>query len=80
MATIRSYRDLEVWKRAIEICKDVYRLSRGLPRYEVSGPGGQMQRASVSIPGNIAEDHAKSTAQFRSQLSTAMGSLAALET
>ncbi len=80
MALIRSYRDLDVWKQGIEICKDVYRLTRRLPRHEVFGLGGQMQRASVSIPSNIAEGHAKSTAQFRNHLSTSMGSNAELET
>lgn len=80
MASIRSYRDLDVWKEGIEICKVVYRLSHGLPRHEVFGLGGQMQRASVSIPSNIAEGHVKSTAHFRNHLLTAMGSLAELET
>lgn len=80
MAAIRSYRDLVIWKLAIEICKEVYQISRKLPKQEVFGLCGQMQRAGVSIPSNIAEGHVKSTAQFRNHLSIAMGSLAELET
>jgi four helix bundle protein len=80
VAAIRSYRDLVIWKLAIEICKEVYQISRKLPKQEVFGLCGQMQRAGVSIPSNIAEGHVKSTAQFRNHLSIAMGSLAELET
>lgn len=80
IASIRSYRDLDVWKGGIDICKVIYRLPRGLPRHELLGLGSQMQRASVSIPSNVYEGHVRSTAHCRNHLLTAMGSLAELET
>ncbi|MGE0827629.1 MAG: four helix bundle protein, partial [Candidatus Binatia bacterium] len=41
----------------------------------------QMQRASISIPSNLAEGHSRdSTPEFLRNISIAMGSLAELET
>lgn len=52
---INDYRDLEVWKRGMEIGKLVYQLTKELPREEQFGMTSQMRRASVSIPSNLAE-------------------------
>ncbi len=78
---IRSYRDLQVWQKGIELAQDVYRLTRKFPRHEVFGIGGQMQRAAVSVPSNIAEGQARRhTAEFRQFLFQALGSLAEIDT
>lgn len=79
--TVSSYRDLQVWKTAMEVAKHVYRLAAAFPRHEVYGLTSQIQRAAVSIPANIAEGHAReSTKEFLHPLSIARGSLAELET
>ncbi|MEZ5293552.1 MAG: four helix bundle protein [Vicinamibacterales bacterium] len=81
MATIRSYRDLDAWKRAMTLAVEVYRISERLPRQELFGPTHQMRRAVVSIPSNIAEGHGRLTRQaYVNHLNIALGSLAEVET
>ena len=78
---IRNFRDLDVWKKGIEIVKDVYKTTDSFPKQEFYGLVSQMQRCSVSIPSNIAEGfnrfHNKEYKQF---LYIALGSCAELET
>jgi four helix bundle protein len=78
---IKNFRDLDVWKKGIEIVKDVYRTANSLPKQETYGLASQMKRCSVSIPSNIAEGfnrfHNKEYKQF---LYIALGSCAELET
>lgn len=77
----QSYRDLLVWQKAIELCLKVYEFCRTFPRDETYGLAGQMKRAAVSVPSNIAEGQARRTAgEFRHFLSIASGSLAELDT
>jgi four helix bundle protein len=78
---IRSYRDLMVWRKAMDLAETIYQFARALPRNEIYGLGSQMQRAAVSVPSNIAEDQARRhTAEFRQSLIQALGSLAELDT
>jgi four helix bundle protein len=56
---LRSYRDLLVWQKAIELAILIYRLSDDFPRTEVYGLTSQMRRASVSVPSNIAEGYGR---------------------
>lgn len=78
---IKNFRELNVWKKAIEIVKDTYSLSLNFPKKKTFGLSQQMQRCSVSIPSNIAEGfnrfHNKEFIQF---LYIALGSCAELET
>ena len=78
---IRNFRDLEVWKKGIEIAKDVYQMTSQFPRQEVYGLTSQMRRASVSVPSNVAEGfnrfHDKEYKRF---LYVSLGSCAELET
>jgi four helix bundle protein len=55
---IKSYRDLEVWKKSVELTVEIYRLTKGFPAHERYGLSVQMQRAAVSIAANIAEGRA----------------------
>ena len=78
---IRSYRDLQVWQKGVELSLQCYRLSRAFPSDERFGLTSQIRRASVSIPSNIAEGHGRWTkGEYRNSLSSASGSLAELET
>lgn len=65
---------------AMNAARDVYLLSRELPRSEAFGLASQMRRAAVSIPSNIAEGHTRTTAHFLQFLSVALGSMAEVET
>lgn len=78
---MRSYRELEVWTRGMELVRDIYRATRGFPKAELFGLTSQMRRAAVSIPSNIAEGHARTgSREFLHGLSMALGSLAELAT
>lgn len=81
MATIKSYRDLNVWQRAMDLSEQVYKATKQFPKEEVFGLISQIRRASVSVPSNIAEGHARnSTKSFLHFLNIARGSLAETET
>ena len=77
----RSYRDLEVWKLAIDFVKKVYQVTNNFPASEKFGLINQIRRAAVSIPSNIAEGQGRnSTKEFKQFLAITLGSLAELET
>ncbi len=80
MEKVKSYRDLQIWQRSVEIAVSIYRLSEGFPSSELYGLASQMRRASVSVASNIAEGHRRSDAEFGRYLTMALGSLAELET
>lgn len=78
---IRSYRDLIVWQRAMDLTTESYRIAKLLPKVEEYGLGSQIRRSGVSIPANIAEGHGRDhTGQYLQHLSFAKGSLMELET
>jgi four helix bundle protein len=78
---IRDYRDLIVWKEAMDIAELVYRLTRAFPREEAFGLAAQMRRCAVSIPSNIAEGFGRAQRKvFIQFLRIAQGSLKELET
>ncbi len=78
---LKSYRDLLVWQRALDLAILIYRLSEGFPKTEVYGLTSQVRRASVSIPSNIAEGYGRgSRREYLQFLSIAQGSLKELET
>lgn len=56
-----SYEKLEIWQLAIEYAKDVYRITRSFPNYELYGLVSQLQRAVISISANIAEGSGSSS-------------------
>jgi len=58
--TIRSYRDLEVWQKAMNLVVDCYKLTSQFPKTEAYGLASQLQRAAVSVPANIAEGQGRS--------------------
>lgn len=76
-----NYKNLEAWKKAISLVKDIYLLVKTYPVEELYGLSSQTKRAAVSIPSNIAEgvgrNHDKDTIQF---LYVSRGSLYELET
>ena len=81
MSTLKSYRDLDVWKKSIELAEMVYQLSAKLPAEEKFGLTSQVRRAAVSIPANIAEGAERAgTKEFLQFLGIASGSLAETET
>lgn len=78
---IRSFKDLKIWQKGIEVVQEIYRITESFPQKELYSLTSQMRRAVVSIPSNIAEGfrrrHNKEYKQF---LNIALGSCAELET
>ena len=79
--TTRSYKDLVVWQKGIQLARLMYGLTQGFPSEEKFGIVAQMRRAAVSIPSNVAEGQARHTpGEFIQFISHAEGSLAELDT
>ena len=75
------HHELDAWKVAVELVREVYNLTAGFPAQERFGLTSQMRRAAVSIPSNIAEGAARGTTkEYVRFLSVARGSIAELET
>lgn len=76
-----DFKDLEVWRKAIDAVTEVYRISGKFPESEKFGLTNQIRRAAVSIPSNIAEGSARHHAKdFIHFLRIADGSAAEVET
>ena len=78
---VKSYKELNVWKKGIEIVNRIYEITERFPHKENYGLSSQMQRAAVSISSNIAEGFVRGhTAEYRQYLRVALGSCAELDT
>ncbi len=78
---VKSYKELNVWKKGIEIVDCIYEITKNFPQKELYVLTSQMQRSAISIPSNIAEGFARGhTAEYRQFLCTALGSCAELDT
>jgi four helix bundle protein len=77
-----SYRDLEVWKKAVGLAKEIHEITSQFPAKEKYGLSSQIQRCAVfSVSANIAEGQARnSPKEFKYFLGISLGSLAELET
>ena len=64
MATVRTFEDLEVWKRAHTLVLEIYQLTRRFPDEEKYALVSQIRRSAVSICANIAEGGKKSPRDF----------------
>ncbi len=79
--SIKSYRDLIVWQKALILVSAIYKISEAFPAREMYGLTSQIRRAAVSIPSNIAEGQARQhTGEFVHFLHIALGSLAEVDT
>ncbi|MBF2056612.1 MAG: four helix bundle protein [Cyanobacterium sp. T60_A2020_053] len=81
MIEVKSYRDLAVWQKSMDLVVNCYQLTSQFPKTEIYGLSSQIQRASVSIPANIAEGKGRNyLGDYIRHLSIANGSLKELET
>ena len=78
---MRNYQTLDVWKKSMELVKEIYLTTKLYPKEEQFALTSQTKRAAASIPSNIAEgmgrQHKKDTIHF---LHIARGSIYELET
>jgi len=78
---VKSYRDLLVWRKAMDLVIECYKLTKTFPKSETYGLASQLRRAAVSVPANIAEGHGRGpTKPYLNHLAIASGSLTELET
>jgi four helix bundle protein len=65
----------------MDLAVEVHRIAERFPKHELYALSSQLRRAATSIPANIAEGNARSTARDYAQfLAIARGSLAETET
>jgi four helix bundle protein len=78
---MKSYKELEVWKKSMDLSVDVYQLTKDFPKNELYGLTSQLRRAAVSLPSNIAEGASRhTTKEFIQFLYFGNGSLSEVET
>ncbi len=78
---MRPHQKLEAWSKAIDLVTDVYKSTERFPKEERYGLTGQIRRAAVSIPANLAEGAGRrSQKEFSHFLSNSQGSASELET
>ena len=77
----KSYRELQVWQRSIQLSVSLYHLTRGFPREEIYGLTSQLRRAGVSVASNVAEGYGRgSKGEYRNFLGMARGSALEVQT
>ena len=78
---VRSFRELVVWQKAMDLAETIYSVTGTWPRVEIYGLTSQIRRAAVSVPSNIAEGQGRMTrGEFVQYLGIAYGSLMEVET
>lgn len=78
---MNEYENLIVWKKAMDLVEEVYKLVKDIPDDEKFGLTSQIKRCCISIPSNIAEGAGRnSKKEFKNFLSYANGSTTELET
>lgn len=76
----KTFEDLDVFKRALDLMVVVYELTEDFPRREHYGLASQLRRASISVISNIAEGQGRlKPGEWRQLLSQARGSLFEIE-
>jgi four helix bundle protein len=81
MGKPQTVKDLEVWRKSMDLVVESYRASAAFPGDEKFGLVSQIRRAATSVPANIAEGFGRwSTRDFARFLTIAGGSLRELET
>ena len=79
--TVKDYKELDVWKRAVQLAVDVYKILESFPVSEKHTIVDQIKRSVISVPSNIAEGTGRNTTkEFIYYLYIARGSLSELET
>ncbi|HDL52418.1 MAG TPA: four helix bundle protein [Proteobacteria bacterium] len=81
MGTIKTFKELDTWKKAVELTREIYHISgKGDFRKDFSLQN-QIRRAAVSIPSNIAEGFEREgNKEFIQFLTVAKGSAAEVQT
>lgn len=72
---MHNFQNLVIWKKAINLVEDIYRLTLKFPNDEKYRLTSQIKRSAVSIPSNVAEGAGRNTeGEFKNFLGIASGS------
>lgn len=78
---MHNFKDLNVWKKSLQLVKEVYIITANYPKEEKFGLTSQIRRSAISIPSNIAEGCGRKTQKdFCNFLYIAQGSSFEFET
>jgi four helix bundle protein len=66
----KSFRDMKVWQRAMDLAVQIFELTSNLPRCEDYSLTSQIRRSSCSVYANIAEGFERATAADKSHFYT----------
>ena len=78
---MKSFRDLRVWQKAMDLVERVYLVTQNFPREEVYGLQSQIRRAVISVQSNLAEGNTREhIKEYLYHVSIAQASLAEIET
>jgi len=78
---MKSHKDLDVWRLAVDLATDVYKVTRTFSKEEQYGMVAQMRRSAISIASNIAEGAARrGNKEFLQFIHIALGSASELDT
>jgi four helix bundle protein len=81
MNTVRTHRELDLWKVSMDLVIDIYTTTDGFPKDEKFGLTLQIRRAAVSICANVAEGAARGhPKEFVHFLYISLGSVSEVET
>ena len=82
MENIRSFRDLKVWQKGMDVAMQVFELTKAFPSDERYSLVDQVRRSSRSVPTNTAEAWRKRRypAAFVSKLNDSEGEAAETQT
>jgi len=58
---IRNHKDLNVWKKSIDLVDIIYKMTKSFPKEELYCLTSQIRRSAISVPSNIAEGAARSS-------------------
>lgn len=75
-----NFKNLKIWIFSMEITSEIHKVCLEFPKYETYGLISQMNRASVSIPSNIAEGSNRTDKHFAQFLNISLGSSFELQT
>src|SRR5260370_37206088 len=77
----KSYRDLLIWQRALQLALAIYKVTTRFPKEELYCLTSQLRRAGVSVASNIAEGYGRGTrGEYKQFLAIARGSILEVQT
>ena len=75
-----NFKKLKIWQMAMDLAKEIFKISSSFPSSEKYGLTSQMNRCSISMPSNIAEGSSRTNKSFSHFLDISLGSSFELQT